>query len=188
MASLASSYAYRAYIIPPLHAENYATWSVKIEILLIRSELWQVVDGIEAYPKLSNPITHLACKLKDSKARSHIIFHYGEKQILSLKALGSAKEVWDRLKLINERSNRGSQVYLHKQLCHMQIRDNDDVIIFIENWQATLQEAATAGCQFSDSQQATLLLAALSNSWDSFITSQGCITNLTFTKLLSNIL
>jgi len=113
-----ASSAPRAYIIPPLSAENYATWSIKIEMLLIRFELWQVVDGSKADLGLSNPATHSAWKLKDSKARSDINFHCGEKQIISLKSLGSAKEVWDRLKQIYERSNKGSQVHLHKKLSH----------------------------------------------------------------------
>jgi len=69
----------------------------------------------------------------------------------------------------------------------MQMTHNDEVFLFLENWQATLQEAATTGCQNSDSQQVTLLLATLPNSWDSFITSQGCVPDFTFTKLLSNI-
>jgi len=64
----------------------------------------------------------------------------------------------------------------------------DDVIAFLELWQAILQEASIASCTFSDSQQVNLLLGALPDSWSAFITTQGSINNLTFTNLLSNIL
>lgn len=60
----------------------------------------------------------------------------------------------------------------------MQMTETEVVIAFLENWQATLQEAATIGCQFSNLQQVILLLLALPDSWDSFITSQGCIIDL----------
>jgi len=39
-----------------------------------------------------------------------------------------------------------------------------------------------------DAQQVNLLLAALLNTWSSFITTQGGIIDLTFTDLLLNIL
>lgn len=70
----------------------------------------------------------------------------------------------------------------------MTMSDTDDVINFLETWQSTLQEAAIAGCIFTDSHQVNLLLAALPPSWNSFITTQGGITDLTFTTLISNIL
>jgi hypothetical protein len=46
----------------------------------------------------------------------------------------------------------------------MQMTETEDVVAFLENWQATLQEAATVGCQFSNLQQVTLLLSALPDS------------------------
>lgn len=51
-----------------------------------------------------------------------------------------------------------------------------------------VQKAPIAGCQFDNSQQVMLLLLALPHSWSSFITSQGGISTLTFTVLISNIL
>lgn len=54
MASSANNSASRAYFIPTLIASNYATWHIKIEMLLTRSELWNVVYGTEAAPNISN--------------------------------------------------------------------------------------------------------------------------------------
>jgi len=52
----ASTTASRTYSIPPLTAFNYSTWSIKIEMLLIRSELWSVVDGTEDAPASSDVV------------------------------------------------------------------------------------------------------------------------------------
>lgn len=185
---MASSIAPRAYSIPSLNASNYASWSIKIEMLLIRSELWSVVDGSEPSPPSSNVADLTVWQLKDSKARSDILLHCGEKQLISLRPLKTSKDVWERIKQLYERSNKASQVYLHKQLCHMTMSESDDVISFLETWQSTLQEAAISGCTFSDAQQVNLLLSALPDSWGPFITTQGAITDLNFTTLLSNIL
>ena len=54
MASLGSNTAPRAYYVPPLSAADYATWGIKIEMLLIRSELWLVIDGRDLAPVASN--------------------------------------------------------------------------------------------------------------------------------------
>jgi hypothetical protein len=45
MANVGLTSANQAYVIPILSADNYATWSMKLELLLIRSEIWDVVDG-----------------------------------------------------------------------------------------------------------------------------------------------
>lgn len=157
-------------------------------MLLVRSELWTVVDGTEVPPPESDVNGLSGWKLEDSKARSDILLHCGEKQLISLRPLETSKDVWARIKQLYEKSNKANQVNLHKKLCHMTMFENDDVINFIETWQSTLREAAIAGCNFTDSQQVNLLLAALPTSWSPFITTQGGILSLTFTTLISNIL
>lgn len=186
---MASSTVNRSYIIPPLSASNYASWSIKIEMLLICSELWSVVDGTEPIPTSSDAAGLTAWQLKDSKARSDILLHCGlGQQLIALRPLKTSKEVWDRLKQTYEKSNKASQVQLHKQLCHMIMSDNEDVVAFLESWQALLQEAAISSCIFSEAQQVNLLLGALPESWSAFVTTQGGLADLTFVNLLSNIL
>lgn len=109
-----ASRAYNMINISPLTASNYASWSIKIEMLLIRSELWGMVNGTEAAPAASDQAGLTAWKLKDSKARADILLHCGEKQLISLQPLATSKEVWDRIKQLYQRSNKASQVSLHK--------------------------------------------------------------------------
>jgi len=82
MATSKSSSASRAYYIPQLIANNYATWNIKhfkLEMLLVRSKLWTVVDSTEVAPPSSDVNGLSARKLKDSKARYDILLHCGEK-------------------------------------------------------------------------------------------------------------
>lgn len=157
-------------------------------MLLIRSKLWSIVDGTEAQPASSDVAGLTAWRLKDSKARADILLHCGENQLISLQPLTTSKLVWDRIKTIYQKSNQASQVHLHKQLCRMTMSKNDDVVSFLESWQALLQEAAISGCTFSDAQQVHLLLGSLPESWSAFVTTQGGLPDLTLITLLSNIL
>jgi hypothetical protein len=45
MANVGLTSANQAYVIPILSTDNYATWSMKLELLLIHFEIWDVVDG-----------------------------------------------------------------------------------------------------------------------------------------------
>lgn len=188
MASPAASSAPRAYNIPPLTASNYALWSIKIQMLLIKSELWSIVDGTEAQPASSDVAGLSAWQLKDSKARADILLHCGENQLISLQPLTTSKLVWDRIKQIYQKSNQASQVHLHKQLCQMTMSDNDDVVSFLESWLALVQEASISGCTLSETQQVHLLLGALLETWSAFVTTQGGLSDLTLINLISNIL
>ena len=132
MASSSTTTAPRAYYIPPLTTSNYATWSIKIKMLLIQSKLWSVVDGTEVAHTASDVAGLTAWKLKDSKAHSNILFHCGEKILITLQPLKTSKLVWDRIKQIYEKSNKATQVNLHKRLCHMNMSESKDVVMFLE--------------------------------------------------------
>jgi hypothetical protein len=64
-----------------------------VEMLLIRSKLWTIVDGSKCSFPTSNVARFIAWKLKDSKTRSDILLHYGEKQLISLRPLTPSKAV-----------------------------------------------------------------------------------------------
>jgi hypothetical protein len=69
----------RTYTIAHLCVTNYSSWSIKLEMLLTRSEIWSVVDGSKVAPAATDVDALAAWKLKDSKARSEILLHCGEK-------------------------------------------------------------------------------------------------------------
>jgi hypothetical protein len=146
------------------------------------------VDGSDEAPNASDVEVLVAWNLRDSKARSDLLLHCSKKQLISLRSLPTSKQVWERLKQLYEKSNKASQVNLHKQLCRMTMSDSDNVMTFLESWQSLLQEAEIVGCTFTDDQQVNLLLGALLDSWSAFVTTPGGMSNLTFTTLLSNIL
>jgi len=48
------SSSHRAYFISLLTANNYAFWSIKLELLLTRFEIWGIVNGSDATPPKSD--------------------------------------------------------------------------------------------------------------------------------------
>lgn len=152
MANVGLNSANRAYIISLLSADNYASWSMKLELLLIRSELCGIVDGSDAVPAASDVVSLTAWKLRDAKARSELLLHCSEKQLISLHSIKTSRQVWDRLKQFYEKSIKALQVNLHKQLCRLTMSNSDNAITFLESWQSLFHEAEIVGCTFTDDQ------------------------------------
>ncbi len=73
----------RAYNIFPLTLGNYTTWNIKVEMLLIHSYWWNVIDDNEMDHSTIDCVAHLAWKSKDFKACDDILFHCGKKINLS---------------------------------------------------------------------------------------------------------
>lgn len=155
MASITTS---QAYHISPLSANNYTSWSIKLEMLLTRSEVSDVVDGSTLAPNKSHVIRLLIGNYEILKYVHDLLLHCNEKQLISLCLLGTSKEVWDWLKQLYKKSNKAFRVNLHKQLCHLVMSETDDVSSFLESWQSVLHEAEIVGCIFTEDQQVNLLV------------------------------
>eukprot|EP00249_Psilotum_nudum_P037083 c9436_g1_i1 orf=66-620(-) len=175
----------RSYQIEKLNSSNYNIWAVKMEMLLVHSELWQYVNGNEPQPTpviaagdaANTPPTNQAAitqwNLVDSKARSNIILHCCDRQIQLVSALPTSRDVWQKLCATYEHSDVVSQVTLLRRLMQLMLVYCRSVTEFLEEWQGLLDEAARTGLTFSDIQQVTMLLASLPDSWRSFVTTQS---------------
>jgi len=47
---------------------NYSIWNCKMEALLMRANLFTIVNGIEIDPNATNPTLQTAWKIKDAQA------------------------------------------------------------------------------------------------------------------------
>eukprot|EP00249_Psilotum_nudum_P031484 c4560_g2_i1 orf=170-1129(+) len=173
--------------IKKITSTNYRTWSVKIEMLLARSELWGYVDGTIPSPGIAHA-DYTTWKLANTKAKSDIILHLGARQIELIQNLATSHEVWNKLKTTYKHADVASQVSIHRKLMRMQLRENQSVPEFLEHWQGVLDEAMLARLNIPLKQQVTMLLAALSPSRCPFVTTQSNTTNLTLPLLISKLM
>jgi hypothetical protein len=63
-------------------------------MLLVRFDLWSVVDRSEVDLGPDDPAIQLTWKFKDSKACINILLHCGEKQLISLKPCTTSNVMW----------------------------------------------------------------------------------------------
>jgi hypothetical protein len=95
---MSSFFMVHLYQIDKFNSINYSTWSIKLQMLLIRSEIWGIVDGSDPDPRATNNALQVAWKLKDFKAQANIIFHCRDWQIHMISQLKLFKAMWDKFK------------------------------------------------------------------------------------------
>lgn len=71
----------RSYRLDKLTGPNYLVWRVRMELMLQRAELWDVIGGEEEAPPDDDATGLALWKQKDRAARMEIIVHLGDRQV-----------------------------------------------------------------------------------------------------------
>jgi hypothetical protein len=88
-----------------LNNRNYGVWSVRMKMILIKEDLWSVIDpGTETDEK------------KKLKALSHIILMIDDDQLINVSNAKDGKEAWEALKKLNRSETIGHKIRLYKKL------------------------------------------------------------------------
>ncbi|MCO5599384.1 hypothetical protein L7F22_053486 [Adiantum nelumboides] len=195
-AASSSSSLSKFYQIEKLQGSNYLPWSLRIKMILEKSGNWGIIDGSERDPA-KQPVApgaqaptdaeKAAWKKKDLDARTEIILHLGDRQLQLVRTLETAQEMWDLLKTQYQQTNVVSRVLLHKTLNDIQMAAYPTTEAFLEAWQSADDNLLIAGLNLSEEVQVNILLAALPDTWQSFVSQHSNTPNLKLTTLLANI-
>lgn len=150
------------FALPRLNNQNYQSWKFKIEMMLIRDELWHVI----ADPK-PEPVKPEWTKA-DLKARATICLCLEDSQTSIVRTCTSAKAAWKALK---DYHDKGSEVYLLKKLTRLELREEGDMEQHLQNFTELLQRIADAGDEIPKKLQVAMLLCSLPDSYDPLVTA-----------------
>lgn len=103
--------------IKKLNNGNYQVWKYKLELLLIKEDLWDIV--INEKPE-NVDATWMS---KDGKARATIGLLVDDSQLVHLRKLKTARDYWETLMKTHEKSTLSNKVMLLKKLCRMQLKE-----------------------------------------------------------------
>uniref|UniRef100_A0A182PX86 DUF4219 domain-containing protein n=1 Tax=Anopheles epiroticus TaxID=199890 RepID=A0A182PX86_9DIPT len=111
------------FAIEKLHGSNWQTWSVRIEMLLTRDDLWEVVE--QDVP--DEAARTAAWKAKDRKAKATIILLIEDSQLPLVKNAVCAHDVYSALKQYHQKTTRSVRVSLLKKLCATNLAENGNL-------------------------------------------------------------
>jgi hypothetical protein len=158
-------------MVEKLSENNYRMWKLRMNLILERSDLLDIVSGKDAKPAKESELKDW--KKKDLEARIEIIMHLSDEQVDLVKDLESSKEIWDTLKDRHEPSDRMTKINTLRSLVTMEMQEEESIDTLIRNWQSALDSALSAGNKIDDEMKYDLILSSLPVSWDNFVTTHG---------------
>ena len=89
----------RKYVVKKLTTHNYKMWKTRMELIMERNNLKDIIDGSMKMPK--QELGRSMWKSKDLDARMEIIMHLSDEQVDYVQNLQTTNEMWEYLRKIN---------------------------------------------------------------------------------------
>lgn len=159
--------------IESLNKDNYDTWKIQMEALLIKNDAWNYVDGMAVKPEVADGNTASAEAArawmdKDNKARSDLILSINPSELKQVKDCATWREVWLRLENIYQSKVPARKVTLLKKLTLHKMTENGDVREHVRGFFDAVDKLSEMNVDIHDDLLAIMLLYSLPSKSDNF--------------------
>lgn len=153
------------FSITKLNNTNFQVWKCKVELLLIKEDLWHTIGT-------ARPTAPDEKWLKaDRQARATIGLLVEDDQLRHIKDINSAKEAWIALQNYHQKASLTNQVFLFKRICSMKLSENGDMESHLNVMLNSVDQLAALGETLKDKMIIALLLCSLPESYNTLITA-----------------
>lgn len=167
--------------ITKLNNSNYSNWKFRIELLLLKENLWKkvivgrrpaVIPTSNANPTPKNEKDLSDWDEADDQARGIIGLSVDDDQLLHIRNKKTAKEVWTALKEYHEKNTLTNKVHLMRTICSLKLENGGNVIDHINRMQESFIKLRDIGeDELSENWSVAMLLSSLPRQYDSLITA-----------------
>lgn len=155
-----------SYRIEPLKRNNYDTWKIQAEAVLIQNNLWEYVSGKKQCPEDENgKSTWIE---KDLKARSELVLIISPSELKLIKNCKTSKEVWDTLQNTFQSSGPARKATLLKQLIIHKLKDEENVRDHVNKFMDIVNKLNEMDITINSDLLSIMLLYSLSPSFENF--------------------
>lgn len=167
---MSSSSVYR---MDALTRDNYDTWKLQMEALLIKNDSFGYVNGSISKP-VFNPDDQTSKDAVDSwmkadaKARSDLILAISPSELKQIKSCTTSRAVWLKLEDIFQSKGPARKATLLKQLTLQKMLEGGDVREHINRFFDAVDKLNDMGVKVNPDLLAIMLLYSLPNSFDNF--------------------
>lgn len=157
--------------IETLNTENYYTWKMQMEAVLLKNDAWGYVNGNCLQPVLTpGDAASIAAvntwKKNDGKAKSDIILSIRPSELKLIKRCNTSKEVWNKLENIFQSKGPARKATLLKQLTLHRMEEGDDVKTYVRKFFDTVDKLAEMNIEINAELFAIMLLYSLPSSFE----------------------
>jgi len=156
-----------------LNGENYETWRIHVEAILIKGDNWSYVNGKKTKPAPDATNANRAKEIEDweasdLKAKSEIILCIGPSELKEIKSCTTSKDVWDKLEGIYRSKGPARKATYLKQLTLQKMIEGDDVRKHLKDFFDAKDKLNDMGVVINEELLAIMLLYSLPQSYDNF--------------------
>lgn len=153
-----------------LNKENYDTWKIQMQALLIKSEAWAYVSGQKSKSEATqhNEEDLRRWVIEDEKAKADIILLIKLSQLKAIKECRTSRELWLKLQSIYQSSGPARKATLIKQLTYHRMQEGDDVREYIQKFFDIVDKLNETDVDINNDLLSVMLLHSLPPSFGNF--------------------
>lgn len=153
---------------PKLGSSNWGSWKQRMEWLLEKEDLWDVI-------RLEKPEDADADWLtRDRKARANIGLCLEESQFKIVQVSESARGMWAALKEHHERATMSTVVFYLTQLCGANMDESDDMDKHLSEMEELFDKLAAAGQNLEESLKIAMIFKSVPQSYRVLVQTLQC--------------
>ncbi|UYV72131.1 hypothetical protein LAZ67_9001917 [Cordylochernes scorpioides] len=158
------------YQIEKLNKQNFETWRLQMQMILVHSDLWIYVNEANVKPEPGNQ-EFTNWQNKDQKALATIVLSLNPSELIHVKNCKTAEEAWKKIKEVYRPKGPATRVSLTKRLIQMKMRPNDDLKDYLSKFTSLVDNLGEIGAQVPEDFLVILLLCSLPESYEGFRTA-----------------
>ena len=125
LSSSTSNNISRKYSVEKLTTYNYRMWKTRMELILERANLKELVDGSMSIPKIDNELKQW--KSRDLDARMEIIMHLSDEQVDHVRDLETAQQMWEYLRKLHQPSDGTTKIFSYRTLMNLEMHEGEQL-------------------------------------------------------------
>lgn len=170
--------------VPLLDGSSYATWAIKMEMVLESKGIWDTVEnGLPTDPPPSDEVIKA-----DRKARAEMGLCLGDDHLSVFTENNSAKSLWQALKGIYQQKSQARKLVLNAQLIGLKKSSKESVAKYIARVKQIRDELIAAGDQPNDDLLTLTVLKGLPDEYKDVRAQMQTTVQLTLDNVESKLL
>jgi hypothetical protein len=151
--------------IEPLGKENYDTWKLQMEAVLVKNEMWGYVNGSIEKP---NNEENTIWEENDKKARADLILAINPNKLRQIKNCVTSNGIWKKLKELYESKGPARKATLLKQLIMSKMNEGETMKNHLNNFFNIIDKLEEMELKIVDDLVTILLLYSIPDSYENF--------------------
>lgn len=156
--------------IPLLSKDNYDTWKIRIQAVMVKNKTWPYVTGrnVKPEPTANNAEAVTAWNDEDEKAKADLYLAINDVELKQVKNCVTARDIWLKLESIFESKGPAKKASLWRRLITHRLKVSGNVHVHIDEFFDIVNELSELNIEIGDELQSIMLLHSLPENFDNF--------------------